>query len=731
MAMAGAAAGGGGGTLAPVTIDVVLERTAAKQPLGLRVGPGCEVKQVAPGSAAAAAGVFAGTRVTMVNGEAVGSCEAAKEAEGGAKIVRMRMEYDGSAWLRGRVAGWREDKGFGYITPDVPMVLPEGALHGNEHPSVYIGDVCFKAAVVAGAAPRVGEAVLFRGRCVDSVPCAGKVVVDADAAAAKAGPVEFHNEMGKITFAPALAAGAVCFSKAGGAFVSVTRLSFDGDCTVCMPEHGFWCKVRLPVTQRAPLLRQLKALAEAAGVKHNFPEAPEPPRTAAPALSLCPHERAGGEAMACRGRVDAAMMAATTRHLWVGWLDPLLGKDEARLRASVTEFLRGHDVAMVKAERNAARVGAFVELRAPITQLQVAALNVRPYRDTHGAAHRITVDDAQPRNPFLALKRCPRLTGPGRFCRGCNLQGHHDWTDACSFRHDARDFPTHGAELEYEDVAEGGAKWDELAVQVEEAGLGVVTRIRRVVNAAQEAAYESRRAFSTAMHGSVSEKELWHGTDCSVLDTLLTRGMQCPADSRACDECPVSGGKGLCTTLCGTDCARCVEPHVWGECHMFGMGLYMADQPQKSHRYVRPHNGVHQLVKCRVNLGSPYMIEANLRTPDAMHNLVRCSDPKDMIEANQHAWDTMKGHESFYVKGLGAKAKHGLGVVNNEYVVFHPAQVLPLYVVDYDPKAKAAGAPSPDERAVMDILCVPFATAAAKLKQHRSVEKVVNAHFGW
>merc|ERR1712093_748143 len=44
---------------------------------------------------------------------------------------------------------------------------------------------------------------------------------------------------------------------------------------------------------------------------------------------------------------------------------------------------------------------------------------------------------------------------------------------------------------------------------------------------------------------------------------------------------------GLCTTLCGTDCSHCCKEHKWGKCHMYGLGVYLADLAQKSHRYVR------------------------------------------------------------------------------------------------------------------------------------------------
>ena len=83
------------------------------------------------------------------------------------------------------------------------------------------------------------------------------------------------------------------------------------------------------------------------------------------------------------------------------------------------------------------------------------------------------------------------------------------------------------------------------------------------------------------------EKEIWHGTNCQALPQLLTHGLQPPSDTSASDACSVSGGKGLCTTLCSASCPHCAAPHEWGRCHMYGYGIYLADMAQKSHRYVR------------------------------------------------------------------------------------------------------------------------------------------------
>eukprot|EP01059_Diplonema_ambulator_P036700 TRINITY_DN926_c0_g2_i1.p1 TRINITY_DN926_c0_g2~~TRINITY_DN926_c0_g2_i1.p1 ORF type:complete len:1200 (+),score=408.55 TRINITY_DN926_c0_g2_i1:80-3679(+) len=389
-------------------------------------------------------------------------------------------------------------------------------------------------------------------------------------------------------------------------------------------------------------------------------------------------EKQRGGSEACRGRVNGGMAAATTRHLWLGWLDPSLVADEAALCKDVKLFLEGHEVVQVVPDRNGARIGAYALLKEPATQAQVAALNTKPY----GKQGRISVDDAQPGNPFMADKPCPMLKGPGRYCRGANLRGHDDWTKVCSFRHDERDEVTADAVLRYEEVPEDSAKYNELAGEV--VGMGYkVTRVRRVVNRKLEAAYESRRYFLNEKHGSIIERELWHGTACKVLDEILRKGLQCPADSNPSEACNVSGGKGLATTLCGVKCTKCTEAHKWGRCHMFGKGIYFADEASKSHRYVRPDGETHSLVRCRVNLGSPYLIKANLLTQDALHSLVSCENPSRHLDYVAQKWDYTQGHESYYVKGLGSNHKFGYGVMNSEYIVFHPYQVMPLYVVEY------------------------------------------------
>lgn len=233
-----------------------------------------------------------------------------------------------------------------------------------------------------------------------------------------------------------------------------------------------------------------------------------------------------------------------------------------------------------------------------------------------------------------------------------------------------------------------------------------IIAVHRVVNSTLERLYEERQGFLKDKHGFVVEKELWHGTNCKALPELLAGGLQPPSDTRPSEACPRSGGKGLCTTLCGTDCPHCVEPHVWGRCHMYGLGIYLADMAQKSHRYVREPalesdplaaaspggrhasdssrtRRVYSMLRCRVCLGNPYLIEGNLLKAEAMHNVCWSEDPSNMLESCAEEWSVAKGHDSFFIRGQAGSQKAGLGVHNNEYVVFQPYQILPLYRVDY------------------------------------------------
>jgi len=389
-----------------------------------------------------------------------------------------------------------------------------------------------------------------------------------------------------------------------------------------------------------------------------------------------------GGLFACEARRDAGMVASSTRHLWVGWLAPNLRfKDNDGIAEDVFEFLEGLIVKQVVPERNGARIGAFVLLEEPIDQAIFQDLTRRLY---HGEST-ISVDDAQPNNPKQAGEICPRLTGPSKFCRGWNIRGHAAWQWGCSFAHPDEYRPTHDAKFVLENIASGSAKFDEIQTEMRRSmPQARIVRIQRSSNPNLERLYEQRRNFIHDKQGFALEKELWHGTSVDAIPVLLQHGLQPPADSVPSADCPSSGGRGLCTTLCGTDCKHCSQAHAWGKCHMYGLGVYLADLAQKSHQYVRkPRKGVYSMLLCRVCLGNPYLIESNLLSSAAMHDLCWCQDPSEFLESLAEDWSIATGHDSFYVKGQAGAQKQGLGVFNSEYIVFQPFQILPLYLVDY------------------------------------------------
>merc|ERR1712078_667143 len=93
------------------------------------------------------------------------------------------------------------------------------------------------------------------------------------------------------------------------------------------------------------------------------------------------------------------------------------------------------------------------------------------------------------------------------------------------------------------------------------------------------------------------------------------------------EDCPKSGGKGLCTSLCNNDCTYCTEKHDWNKCHMYGLGIYLADMAQKSHRYIsQPKTDkrgrvTYRMIVCSV-LGKSFQIEGHLKDGQGMHDVV-------------------------------------------------------------------------------------------------------------
>merc|ERR1711920_113956 len=182
--------------------------------------------------------------------------------------------------------------------------------------------------------------------------------------------------------------------------------------------------------------------------------------------------------------------------------------------------------------------------------------------------------------------------------------------------------------------------------------VGIKTITNRILSKCHE---EYRDYLRTKHMEEPAVQELYHGTNNNILETLYQHGLQPPSDVSASERCPKSGGKGLCTSLCNNDCKYCTEKHEWNRCHMYGLGIYLADMAAKSHRYVsqpkRNTSGTlsYRMVVCSV-LGKAYQMEGHLRTKEAMHDVVNVRSlteeaTGDMIERCQACLDT---------RGIGA-----------------------------------------------------------------------------
>jgi len=296
-----------------------------------------------------------------------------------------------------------------------------------------------------------------------------------------------------------------------------------------------------------------------------------------------------------------------------------------------------------------------------------------------------------------------------------------------------------------------GAKGDEIKSKFMASapfhnGMPEVTGIKQIKNATLARCHEEYRQYLADKHGEEPPvQELYHGTNNLIHDVLYQHGLQPPSDMQPSPLCPVSGGKGLCTSLCNNSCKYCTEKHEWGRCHMYGLGIYLGDMSQKSNRYVsQPKNGRYKMIVCSV-LGNSYEIDGFLKGDRIMHDVCNVrdltdEDMDDMIEVckpcrtaesgiganiagiDGSPWGRVVGEERdcwrlsdgriarkhtegqkwkwckeevsvdliapgksdlIFVKGLGPRTRVGYSVVNSEYIAFHPHQCLPLFEIEY------------------------------------------------
>jgi len=338
---------------------------------------------------------------------------------------------------------------------------------------------------------------------------------------------------------------------------------------------------------------------------------------------------------------------------------------------------------------------AHAVLSKPIPRELVHQLNTFPFNE-NGMEHRICVEDAA----GSPAQRCPKFIA--KYCRGQNLR----FTHPCWCSHPQR--ATDMAQYTLENINLNGAKGNEIASKFVASGpfhdgSPKIVAIKAIKNEVLSGLHEEYRRYLAEKHREEPKvRELYHGTNNNICETLYQHGLQPPSDTQASDSCPVSGGKGLCTTLCNNDCQHCTLKHEWSRCHMYGLGIYLADMAQKSHRYVSQPQMVggrrrFRMIVCSV-LGRAFKIEGHLKCADAMHDVpnVRslsadevdsmiepcktCSRPDDKLTIQTPA----EKCDMLFVQGLGGRVRSGFSVVNSEYIAYHPHQCLPKYEITYE-----------------------------------------------
>jgi len=305
------------------------------------------------------------------------------------------------------------------------------------------------------------------------------------------------------------------------------------------------------------------------------------------------------------------------------------------LEADVRRFLKKHAPDCVDGLTVQIVKGHFKKahamLQTPIPREIVHKLNRLPFVED-GMTRTICVDDGH----GSPGQNCPKFIAG--YCRGQNLR----FTHPCWCRHPQR--PTENARFELTPISLDSAKGVELQDKFMASGpfhngYPRVIGIKAIQNDRLSRCHEEYRDYLTTKHlEEPAVQELYHGTNNNILDILYKHGLQPPSDTQASDRCPKSGGKGLCTTLCNNDCTYCTEKHEWNKCHMYGLGIYLADMAQKSHRYVsQPKTSnsgrqTYRMVVCSV-LGKSFQVEGHLRAPDAMHDIVNVrSLTEEMVE---------------------------------------------------------------------------------------------------
>jgi hypothetical protein len=189
----------------------------------------------------------------------------------------------------------------------------------------------------------------------------------------------------------------------------------------------------------------------------------------------------------------------------------------------------------------------------------------------------------------------------------------------------------------------------------------IIKKIEKVICPKLEDYYEDTKVRMTKKYSKYcTPRFLFHGTCEAIHEIVFQYGLQAPSDyevSPNCLKCGHLHGKIL-TSTCLKNCEHCAGStsikHTWKNCHMFGLGIYFADQSSKADIYVRDKLGKKvdkgkKMLVVGVLLGETHIIHS-LKTKDDLHDIIEAPNGKDSIMA----------------VGQGRKSVPHFQVMNNE-----------------------------------------------------------------
>jgi len=327
---------------------------------------------------------------------------------------------------------------------------------------------------------------------------------------------------------------------------------------------------------------------------------------------------------------ECVMSRPSTQALWMGLMHPHISDDAVKV--GVRAFLKKHAPTGVIDKLQVISTHfkkAHVHLKNEIPRAIVHQLN-REILTIGGESLKVCVDDyfGSPE------QKCPKWIAG--YCRGQNLR----FTSPCWCRHPEQE--TAFARFTLTSIPLDGAKGDEIVTKFTASapfhnGHPRVLGIKQIRNETLSRCHEAYRRYLTDKHGEEpAVQELYHGTNNNITDILYTHGLRPPSDMEPDPRCPISGNKGLCTSLCNNSCTFCTKKHEWKRCHMYGLGIYLADMAQKSHRYISAPSsrGTYKMIICSV-LGKSFEVEGYLTGDRCMHDV---TDVRSLTEEDMDSW---------------------------------------------------------------------------------------------